>query len=81
MTFLQTPEYFKTKNVMHINKGSLEIQNLRCDNEISKHTHFSNSLVLWNNTAFESQNRDTIQYTTSCQVNIYVSSFVQQILR
>jgi hypothetical protein len=25
---------------MHINKGSLEIQNLLCGNEISKHTQF-----------------------------------------
>ena len=54
---------FQNKNVMHINKGSLEIPNFCCDNEISKHT-FSKSLGLWNNTAFQSQHTDTVQYTT-----------------
>jgi len=50
---------------MHINKGSLEIQNLRCDNEISKHKHFQ---ISWSSEIIQHLNLNTETQPITLQV-------------
>jgi len=50
---------------MHINKGSLEIRNLRGDNEIFKHTHFQ---IRWSSEIIQRLNLNTETQSSTLQV-------------